>query len=66
MATPPEPAHFAPVAGADRGSAVVVFAGGGYHGRSEHEGAGYARFCAERAFHAFVCAYRAAGEHGRG
>ena len=62
----PELAHFPPAAGAERGGAVVVFAGGGYHGRSEHEGAGYARFFAGRGFHAFVCAYRVAEDHGQG
>lgn len=38
--------------------AVVVFAGGGYWGRAEHEGKGYAEFFAEHGIPAFVVDYR--------
>ena len=38
--------------------AVAVFAGGGYWGRSEHEGNGYAEFFAENGITAFVVDYR--------
>ena len=37
---------------------VVIFPGGAYMGRAEHEGAGYARFLARNGITAFVCDYR--------
>jgi len=62
--TDPNPslAHFAPAPAENRESAVLILAGGGYQGRSGHEGEGYATAFAERGFHAFVCAYRVAGD----
>lgn len=41
-------------------SAVIIFPGGAYCMRAEHEGAGYAKFLAKNGFTAFVCAYRVA------
>ncbi len=38
--------------------AVVIFPGGGYAVRAEHEGEGYARFLTENGFVAFVVDYR--------
>ena len=40
--------------------AIVVFPGGGYTMRAEHEGDGYARFLAENGYTAFVVNYRVA------
>ncbi|MBO5060519.1 MAG: alpha/beta hydrolase [Clostridia bacterium] len=39
-------------------AAVVIFPGGGYAGRAEHEGSGYAEFLAENGITAFVVDYR--------
>ncbi len=39
-------------------AAVVIFPGGGYWGRAEHEGIGYAKFLAEHGITAFVVDYR--------
>lgn len=39
-------------------AAVVIFPGGGYAMRAEHEGKGYAEFFAEHGIAAFVCQYR--------
>ena len=41
-------------------AAVVIFPGGGYHFRAEHEGKGYAEFLSENGVNAFVCDYRVA------
>lgn len=41
-------------------AAVVIFAGGGYCGRAEHEGQGYAEFLAQNGITAFVVDYRVA------
>lgn len=38
--------------------AVVILPGGGYVGRAEHEGEGYARFFNSHGIAAFVCQYR--------
>lgn len=38
--------------------AIVIFPGGGYRARAEHEGAGYARFFAENGITSFVVDYR--------
>lgn len=38
--------------------AIVIFPGGGYGMRAEHEGAGYAKFLASHGITAFVCGYR--------
>ena len=38
--------------------AVVIFPGGAYLRRAEHEGAGYAQFLANNGITAFVCDYR--------
>ncbi len=38
--------------------AVVIYPGGGYAMRADHEGEGYARFLAENGICAFVCDYR--------
>lgn len=38
--------------------AIIICPGGGYSGRSPHEGEGYARFFAEHGITAFVCDYR--------
>ena len=54
----PEMEYFPPVGGRDRKAAIVVFPGGGYGMRAEHEGAGYAEYFVGQGFHAFVCAYR--------
>ena len=54
----PDLTYFAPSGEIDRGSALVVFPGGGYSHRAEHEGKGYAEFFAAEGFHVFVCAYR--------
>ncbi len=40
--------------------AIIVFAGGGYVNRSEHEGSRYAEFLAENGYTAFVVDYRVA------
>lgn len=39
-------------------AAIVIFPGGGYSGRSNREGAGYAEFLAQNGITAFVVAYR--------
>ena len=39
-------------------AAVVVFPGGGYHGRADHEGSGYAKFLSDNGITAFVVDYR--------
>ena len=39
--------------------AVVIFPGGAYRARAEHEGKGYAEFLAAHGITAFVCQYRA-------
>ena len=39
-------------------AAVIVFAGGGYSFRAEHEGKGYGEFLSEHGYNAFVCDYR--------
>lgn len=64
FSTDPNPrlTHFAPDSSVDQKSAAVVFAGGGYRTRSEHEGEGYARTLAARGIHAFVCDYRVLGD----
>ena len=41
-------------------AAIVIFPGGGYGGRSPHEGKGYAEFLADAGVHAFVVDYRVA------
>ncbi len=41
-------------------AAVVIFPGGGYHGRAPHEGKGYAEFLAQNGISAFVVDYRVA------
>lgn len=41
-------------------AAVVIFAGGGYCGRAEHEGQGYAEFLTQNGITAFVVDYRVA------
>lgn len=38
-------------------SAIVIFPGGGYWGRAEHEGQGYAEFLNAHGISAFVCQY---------
>ena len=38
--------------------AIVIFPGGGYGGKSQWEGEGYARFFSEKGITAFVCDYR--------
>lgn len=40
--------------------AIIIFAGGGYGKRAEHEGRGYAEFLAENGYTAFVVDYRVA------
>lgn len=66
--TSPNPSinYFPPSEDSARSSALVIFAGGGYWTRSEHEGAGYAQFFASQGFHCFVCDYRVAEEEGKG
>ncbi|MGE9291390.1 MAG: alpha/beta hydrolase [Puniceicoccales bacterium] len=54
----PDLDYYAPSGAVDRKSALVVFPGGGYAGRAEHEGKGYAEFFAGEGFHVFVCHYR--------
>lgn len=39
-------------------SAIIIFPGGGYCCRAQHEGIKYAEFLAENGFTAFVCDYR--------
>ena len=39
-------------------AAVIIFPGGGYSGRAQHEGDGYARFFCKSGITAFVCNYR--------
>lgn len=39
-------------------AAVVIFPGGGYHFRAEHEGKGYAEYLAENGISSFVVDYR--------
>lgn len=39
-------------------AAIVIFPGGGFVGRSSHEGKGYAEFLNEAGYDAFVCNYR--------
>ncbi len=39
-------------------AAIVIFPGGGYGMRANHEGEGYAKFLAENGYTAFVCHYR--------
>lgn len=39
---------------------IVIFPGGGYEFRAEHEGEGYAKFLNEQGMDAFVCQYRVA------
>ncbi len=41
-------------------SAIIIFPGGAYCRRAEHEGKGYAEFLARNGFLSFVCAYRVA------
>lgn len=55
----PQITYYKPTAPAGDG-AVVIFAGGGYHGRAAHEGPGYANFLAANGVHAFVVDYRVA------
>lgn len=58
--------HLTPFAahpGRAHGASVLVLPGGGYAHLSDHEGAGYARWFAERGFHAAVLDYRL-GTHG--
>lgn len=45
--------------------AIIIFAGGGYHKRSSHEGPGYAEFLAKAGIHAFVVEYRIGSEGHR-
>jgi acetyl esterase/lipase len=54
----PEVTFFKPEAGTASGHALVVFAGGGYAGRSAHEGPGCADWFAARGVAAFDVAYR--------
>lgn len=39
--------------------AIIIFPGGAYAGRAQHEGKGYAEFLADFGITAFVCEYRA-------
>lgn len=55
----PEIHYYKPTAPTSEG-AVVIFPGGGYHHRAEHEGKGYAEFLAANGVHAFVVDYRVA------
>lgn len=55
----PQITYYKPTAPAGDG-AVVIFPGGGYHHRAEHEGKGYAEFLAAAGVHAFVVDYRVA------
>jgi len=41
-----------------RGIALIIFAGGGYHHLSEHEGRGYAQYFSEAGIACFVVSYR--------
>ena len=43
--------------------AIVIFPGGGYGGRADHEGRGYAEFFNENGIDAFVCDYRVYPHH---
>jgi acetyl esterase/lipase len=54
----PELIHSPPSGEIDRGSALIVFPGGGYGQLADHEGKGYAEFFAAEGFHVFVCKYR--------
>ncbi len=49
--------YYAPAEKKSRG-AVIIFPGGGYWGRAEHEGEGYAEFLTEHGISAFVVDYR--------
>ncbi|MBQ8002086.1 MAG: alpha/beta hydrolase [Clostridia bacterium] len=49
--------YYAPLNKTSRG-AVVIFPGGGYWGRAEHEGKSYARFLNDHGISAFVVDYR--------
>lgn len=53
----PQITHYAPkIMRSD--AAILMFAGGAYCGRAEHEGRGYAEFFAENGINAFVVDYR--------
>lgn len=43
--------------------AVIIFPGGGYESRAEHEGEKYAQILSENGIHAFVVDYRVAPHH---
>jgi len=45
--------------------AIIIFPGGGYRQRSEHEGAGYAEYFTSEGITCFVVDYRVAPEGGR-
>ena len=55
----PQITYYQPAVPAGDG-AVVIFPGGGYRNRAEHEGKGYAEFLAAAGVHAFVVDYRVA------
>ena len=55
----PQIHYYAPSGSAGSGT-VIIFPGGGYIARAEHEGAGYAKFLAASGIHAFVVDYRVA------
>ncbi len=55
----PKITYYQPETGCSDG-AVVIFPGGGYTCRAQHEGKGYAEFLASNGFHAFVVDYRVA------
>ena len=52
----PSMTYYAPERPTD--SAMIIFAGGGYSHRSNHEGEGYARYFSAEGFHCFVVHYR--------
>ncbi len=59
----PQLTHFPAAAGRASGASVLVLPGGGYWHLADHEGAGYARWFADRGVHAAVLDYRLA-QHG--
>ncbi len=55
-----ETLRFFPAEEKKSNAAIVIFPGGAYAFRAEHEGKGYAEFFNSIGYHAFVCAYRVA------
>lgn len=50
--------HYYPAKEKKSDAAILIFAGGGYHGRATHEGEGYAEHFAETGIDSFVVDYR--------